>query len=103
MRLLWTVLKVAIGLALVLPVAIIVLATVLGLFGALLGLAFLALRIAAIGLLFYGGFKLVSWLMRGAPRKTPAPEVRPLPRVDPHYEAAMRELDLELGETSRAR
>ena len=101
MRLIWTMLKVAIGLVLALPVAIIVLATVLGVFGALLGLAILTLRIAVIGLLCWGAFRFVSWFLRGSPSRPTQPEIKPLPRVDPHYEAAMRELDQELGHPSR--
>jgi len=96
MRLLWTLLKVVIALALVIPVSIIVLATVLGVFGALLGLAILALRLAVVGALCGGAFLLVVRLVRGpAPRQS---EIKSLPAVDPHYEAAMRELDRELGE-----
>jgi hypothetical protein len=96
MRLLWTLLKVVIALVLVIPVSIIVLATVLGVFGALLGLAILALKLAVVGLLCWGAFRLVGGLMRGpAPHRN---EIKPLPAVDPHYEAAMRELDRELGE-----
>jgi hypothetical protein len=101
MRLLWTVLKVAIALVFALPIAIIILATALGIFGALLGLAFLALRIAVIGLLCWGAFRFVAWLLRGATSQSPQREVKPLPQVDPHYEAAMRELDRELGHVSR--
>jgi hypothetical protein len=97
MRLLWTFVKVVLGLALAVPLAIIVLATALGLFGALVGLAFFALRIAIVGLMVYGVFRLVRWLFR---HPTPAPQprlVQDAPRPDPHYEAAMRELDRELG------
>jgi hypothetical protein len=103
MRLLWTFLKVAIALALALPIAIIVLATVLGVFGALLGLAILFLRVAVVLALCWGAFKVVSWFLRAMASRTPTPqpEIRPLPKVDPHYEAAMRELDRELGHASR--
>lgn len=97
MRLLWTFAKVAIGLALAIPLAIIVLATALGLFGALMGLAFFTLRIAIVGLMLYGCFRLLAWMFRG---RSPAPrprEIRDVPKPDPHYEAAMRELDRELG------
>ncbi|HEU4993831.1 MAG TPA: hypothetical protein VFT29_03395 [Gemmatimonadaceae bacterium] len=98
MRLLWTLLKIVVALCLVIPISIIVLATALGIFGALLGLAILALRVAIIGLIGYGVFRLGAWLLRDSkPRPQPV-EVKPLPRVDPHYEAAMRELDRELGE-----
>jgi hypothetical protein len=97
MRLLWTLAKIAIALVLVIPIAIIVLATALGLFGALLGLAILTLRLAIIGLMLYGGFRLVRWMFRD---RSPAPrprEIQEVSRPDPHYEAAMRELDRELG------
>jgi hypothetical protein len=100
MRLLWTLLKVVIGLAIVLPVSIIVLATVLGVFGALLGLAILALRLAVVGLIAWGAFRLVAGLMRGS-KRSQRDDVKPLPAPDPHYEAAMRELDRELGHVSR--
>jgi hypothetical protein len=97
MRLLWTLLKVAIGIVLVVPVCIIVLATVLGLFGALLGLAILALRIAVVGLIAYGAFRLIANLMRG-PKARPEPkQLADAPKVDPYYEAAMRELDRDMG------
>jgi hypothetical protein len=101
MRLLWTLLKVALALALVIPVSIIVLATALGVLGALFGLAMLVLRIAVVGLIGWGAFRLISRLFREpAPRSRPD-EIRALPTVDPHYEAAMRELDQELGEVAR--
>jgi hypothetical protein len=103
MRLLWTLVKFVLVLALLLPLSIIALATVLGVFGALMGLAFFVLRLAVIGLVGWGVFKLASALFRGsAPRSQPI-EVKPLPPVDPHYEAAMRELDRELGHVSRER
>lgn len=101
MKLLWTVMKVALVLVLAIPVAIIVLATALGIFGALLGLAIFTLRLAVVGLIVWGGFKLVSYLVRGGRRPAPPAEVRSLPPRDPHYEAAMRELDRELGDAAR--
>lgn len=101
MKVLWTVLKVALVAALVIPVGIIVLATALGLLGALFGLAMLTLRIAVVGLIAWGAFKLLGHLFRGpAPRTQPA-EIKALPPVDPHYEAALRELDRELGHAGR--
>jgi len=100
MRVLWTLVKVVIALALVIPVGIIALATVLGVFGALLGLAFLALRLAVAGLIVFGVVKLGIFLLGGS-RKKAAPEVKALPPVDPYYEAAKRELDRELGHVSR--
>jgi hypothetical protein len=98
MRFLWTVVKVVIALAIVIPVCMVVLATALGIFGALLGLAFVVLRLALFGLLAWGAFRLAVGLF-GFGRRTAAPiEVKSLPPVDPNYEAAMRELDRELGE-----
>jgi len=100
MKVLWTLLKVILALALIIPLGIIALATVAGVLGALVGLAVLALRIAVIGLVAYGAFKLVSKLMGWGPtRPADAPVVRSLPPRDPHFEAAMRELDQELPST----
>jgi hypothetical protein len=96
MRLLWKLVKVAVALVLLVPVTIIVLATALGIFGALLGLAVLALKLAVVGLVGYGLFKVLVYFLRGERRSFPA-ELKPLPPRDPHYEAAMRELDRELG------
>src|SRR5687768_8461604 len=97
MNMLWTLLKVVMALVLVIPIGIIVLATALGLFGALLGLAILVLRVAVVGLLAYGALKLLGMLFRGPSRRSAAAEIPKLAPVDPHYEAAMRELDRELG------
>ncbi len=98
MKVLWTLLKCALVAVLIIPVGIIVLATMLGVFGALLGLAILALRIAIAGLVIWGAFKLISHLVRGSkPAPAPAPrEIAASPRVDPYYESAMRELDRDV-------
>src|SRR5690242_14475808 len=95
MKVLWTLFKVVIALALVIPVSIFLLATALGIFGALLGLAVVAFKVGILALIGYGAFRLLAHLLGGSPRKQP---VAQLPPVDPHYEAAMRELDRELGE-----
>jgi hypothetical protein len=98
MRLLWNVVKVVLVIALVIPVAIIALRMALGVFGAVLGIALFTLRLAVIGVIGYGAFRLFARLF-SAPAPAPRPrEIAPAPRVDPHYEAAMRELDRELGE-----
>jgi hypothetical protein len=101
MRVLWKLVKVAVALALVIPVSIIVLATALGVLGGLLGLAFLALKLAVVCFIAWGLFRLATSLLRGRPRHPGPHKVKELPAVDPHYEAAMRELDRELGEVSR--
>jgi len=95
MKVLWTLFKVVIALALVIPVSIFLLATALGIFGALLGLAVVAFKVGILALIGYGAFRLLARLLGGSPRPRP---VEQLPPVDPHYEAAMRELDRELGE-----
>lgn len=99
MRLLWTLTKVVLALAIAIPVSVIVLVTAFGLLGILFGLAVLVLKVAIAALIAVGLFKLVGHLVRG-PAKRPAPSAQ-LPPVDPHYEAAMRELDRELGESPR--
>jgi hypothetical protein len=95
--------EIALALALVIPAGFIVLATVLGIFGALMGLAFMALRIALICLIVWGALKFGMWLFRSMTASSPTQpiEVKSLPPVDRHYEAAMRELDRELGEVRR--
>ena len=103
MRVLWTLLKVVIGLLVVVPVSIIVLATALGILGALVGLAVLALKLVVFGLICWAAFRLIGRLVCGpsrAGRKSQIAELPPAP-VDPHYEAAMRELDRELGHAAR--
>ena len=101
MRVLWTLLKVVIALVVAIPVSILVLATALGILGALVGVAVLALKIAVFALVGWGAFRLVARLMGGPARGAPKSPISELPPVDPHYEAAMRELDRELGHAPR--
>ncbi len=104
MRILWTTFKVLFLLAIAIPVGIVALALGFGVLGALLGLALLALKLAVAALLAYGTFKLVVALAGGrrpAPPAGPVPHALPAPDRDPHYEAAMRELDEALGERPR--
>ena len=94
MKVLWTLVKVALALMLLIPISLLV----LGVVGTVLGLAVMLLRIALFGLVVFGAFKLVARLMRGpAPRVEAKPNPRLSPR-DPYYEAAMRELDVDLPE-----
>ena len=101
MKVLWTLLKVVIALALAIPVSIIVLATALGILGALVGVAILALKLAVFGLVGWGVFRLITRLVGGPANGTRRHSIAELPPVDPHYEAAMRELDRELGHVPR--
>lgn len=98
MKVLWTLVKVAAALVLVIPLSLLA----LGIFGTVLGLAIMLLRFALIGLIAFGAFKLAARLMRGPAPRVVAKEAPRLAPADPYYQAAMRELDLELPE-SRAR
>jgi hypothetical protein len=100
MRLLRTFVKVVLALVLLVPIAIIVLSTALGVLGALVGLAVLTLRFAVLGLIAWGALRVAVALIGGRKSAEPAP-VRELPRPDPYYEAAKRELDQELREVGR--
>ncbi len=95
MRALWTLTKVLLAIAIGLPLAIIALSLTLGLMGALFGLAVLTLRIALIGLVVWGVYRLAKAVFGSDER----PNRRPpsLPPADPYLEAAKRELDRELG------
>ena len=99
MRILWTLFKVIIGLAIAIPLGIVVLGLTLGLLGGLIGLAVVALKLACLGLVGYGLFRVARFFF--APAAKPAYQpVRELPAADPYYEAAVRELDAEMGRTS---
>jgi hypothetical protein len=101
MRTLWKLVKVVAALAVLVPISIIVLAVTLGVFGALAGLAFLALKVALFAFVVWVLFRVVARMLRGSPRPQ-ATTIKELPPVDPHYEAAMRELDRELGGAPRS-
>ena len=101
MRLLWTFVKVVLGLALFIPLCIIALAAALGILGTLVGLAIVVVRFALVGLVAYGVFRLIATLVRRPQSQTRPAEIAPpppAPRRDPYYESALRELDRELGD-----
>ena len=99
MRVFWMLIKIIVGLAIAIPLGIVALALTVGLVGTLVGLAFIALKLAVIGLVGYGVYRVVRMVFAPA-RPTPiAP--RELPAVDRYYEAAMRELDSDLGHSAR--
>ena len=99
MKVLWTLVKIVVVLALAIPLGIVALATAVGIFGALLGLAMVVLRLAIAALIVYGVFRLIVRLVRGPePAVSAAPrQIADVPRVDPYYEAAIRELDRDIG------
>jgi hypothetical protein len=100
MRILWKLLKITIALAIAIPLCMFVVSITLGVVGVAIGLAFLAARLAVVGLVGYGVFRLARRLF--APTAPPAaPVIRQLPSVDPYYQAALRELDTEIGRAER--
>ncbi|MEP6494983.1 MAG: hypothetical protein ABJF01_20015 [bacterium] len=99
MRIVWTLLKVIVGLAIAIPVGVVVLGLTVGLVGTALALAMVALKLACLALAGYGVFAVVRRLF-GSPKPAPQP-TRELPPSDRYYEAAMRELDSELGTPTR--
>jgi hypothetical protein len=100
MRILWTILKIIIGLAIAIPVGLLVLALTVGVVGTLLGLAIAALKLACIAFVGYGVYRVARYVLAPAP-KPAAPPIRELRPADPYYEAALRELDSELGPSAR--
>ena len=95
MRILWTLVKVILGLAIAIPLGIVALGVTIGIVGVALGLAILALKLACVGFVGYGLYRLVRHLMAPAPAPVRASASLPMP--DPYYDAAMRELDKEMG------
>jgi hypothetical protein len=93
MKVLWTLFKVGLALLVLIPVGLIA----LGLAGAVFGLAFVALRLALIGLLALGAIKLVARLIRGPAKPIPVKETPQLSSADPYYQSALRELDRDLA------
>jgi hypothetical protein len=97
MRILWTLLKVIIGLAIAIPLGIIALVMAVGILGGLLGLAVLTLKLACVAFVGYGLFQVARFFFAPAPKPIAQP-LRELPMPDPYYQAAMRELDAEMGQ-----
>jgi hypothetical protein len=96
MRIVWTLIKIVVGLAIAIPLGIFALALTVGVVGTLMGLAILAIKVACLALIGYGVYRIGRGLFAPSRKVTP-PSVRELPQVDPYYQAAMRELDSELG------
>ena len=94
MRILWTLFKIIIGLAIAIPLGIMALALTAGVLGTLFGLAVLVLKLACVALVGYGAFRIARAMF--VPNRKPVPPMPELRGVDPYYEAAMRELDSEI-------
>ena len=98
MRFLWTLVKLIVALVIAIPLAIIALATGLGILGALVGLAVLALKLVCVGFIGYGLFRVARYFFGPAPK---TPQLKELPSPDRYYQAAMRELDTHIGPSTR--
>lgn len=88
MRVLWMLVKIAIGLAIAVPLGLFVMALTFGLVAA-------AVRLAFIGLVAYGVYRVARFFFAPA-APPPRPAALEPASVDPYYAAAMRELDSEL-------
>lgn len=99
MRILWTLFKIVIALVIAIPLGIVALAVTMGILGALLGLAVLALKLVCIGFIGYGVFRVVRSFFGSAPQAN-AVRMGQLPTPDPYYQAAMREVDMHIGQSS---
>jgi hypothetical protein len=95
MRILWTLVKVVVGLAIAIPLGIAALGISLGILGGLIGIAKLTFKLACVGLVGYGLFRVARALFGRSPASSKY-VVRELRPVDPYYDAAMRELDTEM-------
>jgi len=95
MRLLWGLLKVALVLAIGIPICFFAISLALGIVGTAIGLVVMAVRLAVLGLTAYVLYRVGRWAFG---RRTPPvrPSATVLPAPDPYYTAAMRELDAEL-------
>ena len=98
MRFLWTLAKIALVIAIGIPLCMFAVSLALGIVGTVIGLAVVAVRFAILGFAAYGLYRLGRWMFGSRARQVrPAePHAAPLPPADPYYSAAMRELDSEL-------
>ncbi|HWH50322.1 MAG TPA: hypothetical protein VN651_02170 [Gemmatimonadaceae bacterium] len=99
MRILVTLFKIALGLAIAIPVGLFVMALTFGLIGTVVGLVAMAVRLAVFGLVGYGIYRVGRFFFApraGSPHARAAAPTPELASVDPYYAAAMRELDSEL-------
>jgi hypothetical protein len=101
MRILWTFLKVILALMVGIPLVIIGLGLTIGVLGMVFGLAIIALKLVFVGLLAYGAVQLGRRLFGSKAPAAAPPRQLAEPR-DPYYDAAMRELNVELGRASRS-
>ncbi len=90
MRIIWTLIKVAVGLAIAIPLTLFALAAVAGLVA-------LAVRLAVVALIGYGMYRVARFFFSSSPSTPARPALPAAEPPDPYYTAAMRELDAELG------
>jgi len=97
MRIVWTLAKILVVLAVAIPLTLVVLGTTIGILGVLIALFKLTLKFAVVALIGLGVFKLGMRLFGSPKQPQPMPIREQLPPADPYYESAMRELDREFG------
>ena len=95
MRILWKLFKVVLAAAILIPLGLFALALAFGVLGTVVGIALLLVKLACLGLISYGVYRVARMFFGSKPQPAPPP-VRSLPASDPYYEAAMRELDAEI-------
>ena len=100
MKLLWTLVRVVITLAILIPVSVFAMGTAIAVFGTLVGLAAVAIGLAVLGLVAHGAFRLAARLLRPK-RSHTLSQLPQLKSEDPYYTAALRELDRELSGPTR--
>jgi hypothetical protein len=97
MRSLWKLFKVVLAAAILIPVGMFAIAVTFGVLGTMVGIAMLLIRLACLGLVAYGVYRVARMFFgSSSSRPITPPPVRSLPPSDPYYEAAMRELDAEI-------
>lgn len=96
MRMLFSLFKVVVALAILIPLGFLAFGLAMGLVGMVMGLVFIAVKLACLALVAYGLFRAAKFFF-GSKDPAPVRQVQALPPRDPYYEAAMRELDSEMG------
>ena len=69
MRVLWMLIKIIVGLAIAIPLGVLALALTLGLVGTLVGIAILVLKLACVGLVGYGLYRVARLAFGPSPSK----------------------------------
>ena len=96
MRVLWTLFKIMIALAIAIPLGFFAITLALGVVGTAVALAVMAVRLGVLALIGYGVYRVARFFISPSKRSPKVETPAALAPVDPYYAAAMRELDAEL-------